>query len=103
MTTQALNVRQKKVSQSYWGLVWWKFKKNRMAIVGGVVLFLLYFGFVAIPEFVAPYSLERRSDFNEAAPQTIRFVDAQGQFHLRPFVYGLEQKIDLPEGGRYRV
>lgn len=82
------------VSQSYWALVWWKFKKNRTAVVGGVMLFLFYFGFVIIPEFLSPYLLERRSSFIEAPPQAIRFVDEQGNFSLQPFVYGLERKVD---------
>jgi peptide/nickel transport system permease protein len=88
-------VKEKKpVTQSYFALVWWKFKKNKLAIVGGVVLLLLYFSMVAVPEFVSPYLLERRSNFTEARPQTIRFVDSTGKFHLQPFVYGLERQID---------
>lgn len=31
-----------KVSQSYWSLVWWKFKRNRMAILGGVIFSLCF-------------------------------------------------------------
>lgn len=86
--------RKKPVSQSYWSLVWWKFKKNRAAVVGGVVLLTIYFCFVAIPEFLSPYDKETVSNFTEARPQTIRFVDQNGTFHLRPFVYGLERQID---------
>jgi len=88
-------IKEKQVSQSYWSLVWWKFKKNRMAIVGAVILIILYASFVGVPEFVSPYLLERTSNFTEARPQVIRFVDAEGKFHLRPFVYGLNKKIDL--------
>ncbi len=86
--------QQKPLSQSYYALVWWKFKKNKIAIVGGLVLIIFYVSFVLLPEFIAPYPLEARSDNTEAAPQKIRFVDANGQFHLRPFVYGLDKKID---------
>ncbi|HSV86749.1 MAG TPA: ABC transporter permease, partial [Levilinea sp.] len=87
-------VEKKPVSQSYYALVWWKFKKNRLAIVGAVILILSYTMMVLLPEFVSPYLLETRSDFTEARPQTIRFVDSTGRFHLRPFVYGLERHID---------
>ena len=48
-----------------------------------------------MPEFVSPYLLEHTSNFTEARPQIIRFVDQEGKFHLRPFVYGLNKKIDL--------
>ena len=30
--------KQNKVSQSYWSLVWWKFKRNRVAVLGGILL-----------------------------------------------------------------
>jgi peptide/nickel transport system permease protein len=90
----AVPPKQKQVSQSYWSLVWWKFKKNRVAVIGGVLLLVFYTSFVLVPEFVAPYQLEHTSNYVEAAPQHIRFVDQEGNFHLRPFVYGLTKKID---------
>ena len=74
--------------------MWWKFKKNKIAILGGIIIILLYFSMVAIPEFLSPYALETRSQFTKAPPQAVRFVDSAGKFHLRPFVYGLERKID---------
>ena len=41
-TLTAVPVKQKQVSQSYWSLVWWKFKRNQVAVVGGVILVLFY-------------------------------------------------------------
>ncbi|MCX7681139.1 MAG: ABC transporter permease [Anaerolineae bacterium] len=93
-TTKGASETKKQVSQSYWSLVWWKFKKNKTAVVGGIILIVFYLCFVGLAEFLAPYSLERRSNYTEAPPQIIRFIDAQGKFHLRPFVYGLEKHID---------
>jgi peptide/nickel transport system permease protein len=87
--------KKQQVSQSYFALVWWKFKKNKMAIIGGVVLILIYLVFFAIPEFMSPYELEHSTIFNEAPPTPIHFIDAQGHFSLRPFVYGLTQKMDV--------
>jgi len=89
------DVEEKKpVSQSYFALVWWKFKKNKLAIVGAIILLITYTVMVLLPEFFAPYLLETRSRYTEARPQTIRFVDSTGRFHLQPFVYGLERQID---------
>jgi peptide/nickel transport system permease protein len=88
-------LKQKQVSQSYYSLVWWKFRKNKLAIFGGIVVILFYFGMVGLPEFLSPYLLETRTDFSRAQPQTIRFVDSKGQFHLRPFVYGLDRKVNV--------
>ncbi len=94
MAKPSPELKKKPISQSYWSLVWWRFKKNKLAVVGGILLIVMYFSFVAIPEFISPYDLERRSEYTEARPQTIRFVDKDGKFHLRPFVYGLERKVD---------
>jgi peptide/nickel transport system permease protein len=94
--------QNKPVSQSYWSLVWWKFKKNKLAIVGGIILIVMYFSMVVIPEFISPYALERSSEYTAAKPQAIRFVDAEGKFQA-PFVYGLERKVDTATRTRFYV
>ena len=86
--------QKKPVSQSYWSLVWWKFKKNKMAIVGGIILIIFYVCMVGIAEFIAPYDLEHASNFTDASPQAIHFIDKQGKFHFQPLTYGLVKKID---------
>ncbi len=96
-------VKQKQVSQSYWSLVWWKFKRNRVAVIGGIILVALYFSSVIIPEFLAPYKLEHTSDWVETPPTSIHFMDEAGNFHLRPFVYGLEKKLDFATRARTYV
>lgn len=92
---------KEQVSQSYWSLVWWRFKKNRTAVIGAIIIIIFYTSFVILPEFVAPYPLEQRSDFLEARPQKIHFRDTEGSWHLVPFVYALEEKIDLELRLRY--
>ncbi|RPH55419.1 MAG: ABC transporter permease [Chloroflexi bacterium] len=94
-TATTAPAKQKQVSQSYWALVWWKFKRNRTAVIGGIILLTFYFSFVFIPEFISPYALEHSSDYVEAGPTRIQFIDSEGKFHLRPFVYGMDKKIDL--------
>jgi peptide/nickel transport system permease protein len=85
----------KAIKQGYWSLVWWKFKKNRLAIVGAVIVLSFYLFCAVLAEFVAPYPLERTSNFLEARPQWPHFFDAEGAFHLRPFVYGLNEEVDM--------
>ena len=102
-TLSAAAPRRKQVSQSYLSLAWWKFKKSRTALIGGVILIVLHVAMVIVPEFVSPYLLEHTSEFVEAAPQKIHFFDSEGTFHLRPFVYGLEKKIDLKKRTRVFV
>ncbi len=93
-TTLSRTKKKAQASQSYWSLVWWKFKKNRIAVIGGIILVTMYVMICLFAEFVAPYQLENKTNFPEARPQTIRFIDSQGNFSIRPFVYALEKQID---------
>lgn len=69
-----------------WKLVWWKFRRHKLAQLAMVVLGILYFcAFFA--DFVAPYDpLHRMKEYTGMGPSTIRLIDEQGGFHL-PFVY----------------
>jgi peptide/nickel transport system permease protein len=89
------NAEQKQISQGYWALVWWRFKRNRTAIVGGTIVLLFYVVCVLLAEFFAPYGMQTESEFVEAPPQWPRFRDVEGNWHLRPFVYGYEEQLDL--------
>ncbi len=37
---------------------------------------------------------ERHVEYAQAPPQRLRFIDSEGKFHLQPFIYGTEQKMD---------
>jgi peptide/nickel transport system permease protein len=86
---------EKKISQSYLSLVWWKFKKSRTAVIGSIIIALFYIVCVFFAEFFTPYSKTRESDYLEAPPQWLHFVDQEGKFRLRPFVYGMKEEIDM--------
>ncbi|GAH48333.1 unnamed protein product, partial [marine sediment metagenome] len=58
------------------------------------VLIILYLGAI-FAEFLSPtLPLKRFSDYKEAPPVKIHFVDEKGEFSFRPFVYELDGKID---------
>ncbi len=95
MAKQAKSNKQEALSQAYWSLVWWRFKKNKLAIVGGVMLIAFYLICVAFAEFFAPYPAQLESEYLEAPPQKIVFKRPDGSFSLWPSVYGLEEKIDM--------
>lgn len=68
-------------------LAWRQLTRYKLALAGGAVLVVLYVTML-IAEFLAPYPL----DFSDrslyyAPPVGVHFVDAQGRWHLRPFVY----------------
>jgi len=75
-------------------MAWLRFRRHRLAILGGTVLILLY-TLAIMCEFISPYTPEQRNvRAINAPPMNIRFFDADGQFHLRPFVYTLEMTIN---------
>ena len=86
--------RREAAAYSYWGLIWWRYKRNRIGVVGGIALLLLY-ALVLPAELTAPYPLnERHTGFLDVPPQFLRFITPDGRFSLRPFVYGLKQERD---------
>ena len=75
-------------------LMWIKFKRNRLARYGLIVLILLYV-VTLFCEFFAPYTLlDAHDGFENHPPTRLRFIDPEGKFHLRPFVYGLDREVD---------
>jgi peptide/nickel transport system permease protein len=76
-------------------LIWRRFMRNRLAVFGGVILLLLYLS-ALFADFVAPVHFNTKSeDHIFLAPQRPHFFDQAGNFHLRPFVYGLETTLDM--------
>lgn len=60
---------------SQWQMMWWKFRRHRLAVVAGAFLTLLYAS-IAISEFLAPYNLHvRHVDFIYAPPQRVHLFD----------------------------
>lgn len=67
-------------------MMWWKFKKNRLAVVSLVVLILIYI-LAIFCEFFAPTDpYVSQSARTYMPPQAIHFVGKDG-FSLRPFVH----------------
>lgn len=75
-----------------WQLVWWKFRKHRMALVGGAVVLLTY-AVGAVAEFLAPFPPDRtNSRYLYAPPQTLHFLNRRGRF--APHVEGYVSTVD---------
>ena len=75
-------------------LVWWKFSRHRMAMISMGVLIVLYLTAIFADSVAIndPAVLDTRH-INQP-PQRLHFVDAEGRFHLRPFVYGVLKALD---------
>ena len=87
----AAQLRYARASQ--WQLVWWRFRRHRLAVLSAVVLALLYLS-ILVSEILAPYALDtRHSDFIHAPPQRLHFF-RDGEF-VGPFVYGFDYRLDM--------
>ncbi|QHW31177.1 ABC transporter permease [Paenibacillus rhizovicinus] len=79
---------------SQWQLMWWKFKKHKLAVISAVILILMYL-IVLFCEFVSPNLSDTRfTAYKNAPPQKIHFVDPDTGFQFQPFVYGMKESID---------
>ena len=75
-------------------LMWRRFLRNRLAVGGAIVLILIY-TVVIFADFFAPYEhVTSNEDFVARPPQRPRFIDTEGNFSLRPFVYGTNTVLD---------
>lgn len=73
---------------SQWKLMWWSFKRHRLAVVGGIITVFLYL-VVLFGSFLAPYGETHYSaDHAYAPPQGLQ-VDGQGLY-----VNGLSSEQD---------
>ncbi len=85
--------QEKLYHASQWRLMWWKFKRHRLAVVSGIILIILY-GSVLIAEFLAPYNLHTRNvEKIYSPPQSLRLFH-EGKF-IGPFVYATTYRLDM--------
>ena len=81
---------------SQWRLIWWRFRKHKLALASGVVVLLVYLVAVFV-EFLAPFSTDRMiSELAYAPPQRLRFserTDTGTRFGL--YVYGYTSEVDM--------
>jgi len=100
-TTKAKRVRPrteeeelKYYTATQFQLMWWRFRRHRLALFGSSILsiFLIIMIFY---EFLAPMNpFTRNTSYLFGRPQKLRFIDMEGKFHLRPFVYDVRNELD---------
>ncbi len=76
-------------------LVWRKFRRHRLAMSSLAVIIFLY-SLAIFSEFYTINDFQKRHvAYAKAPPQALHFIDEDGNFHLIPFVYQLEQELDM--------
>ncbi len=78
---------------SEWRIVWWRFRRHRVAVWSGAFLLFMYIA-VVICEFLAPYDLHSRHTQHIYAPPQALHLFHDGQF-VGPFVYGYDYKLNM--------
>ena len=75
-----------------WQLIWWKFRKHKLALVSAVLLVLLYLSAI-FADFVGTYSAQRRFEGQQQQPPSTIYWMHQGSFY-GPHVYPTKRKAD---------
>jgi peptide/nickel transport system permease protein len=80
--------------ESYFELVWRRFRRSKAAIAGGLMVLVLC-TLAIFAEFFSPTPINQ-IDLKSAfiPPQRVHFIDAEGKFHWMPFVYNFSMTID---------
>ncbi|MGT2446183.1 ABC transporter permease (plasmid) [Ensifer adhaerens] len=93
-SVEAMTDEQVRVNQaSQLRLMWWKFRRHKLALASGVFLVVLYL-MIVVCEFLAPYNLHTRNmDYIYAPPQAVHLFH-EGKF-VGPFVYGRTMTLDM--------
>ena len=76
---------------SQWQLIWMRFRRHKLAMLGGIVVLLIYL-IALVADFLAPFAPDKfSSTYTYAPPQTLNLFD-DGQFS--PYVYGYTSEVD---------
>ncbi|WP_119167315.1 ABC transporter permease [Algihabitans albus] len=93
-TETPLTAEQERYYQAgQWTIIWWKFKRHRLALASGFLLLAFYL-IVLFAEFVAPYNLHSRDTQHIYAPPQALHLFHQGDF-VGPFVYGFDYRLNM--------
>src|SRR6185436_16965079 len=78
---------------SQWQIMWWKFRRHRIAVIAGLILLAAYAS-ILVSEVLAPYNLHTRDTRHiYAPPQAIRLFH-EGNL-VGPFVYGYSMRLNM--------
>lgn len=75
-------------------LMWWKFRKHRVAVISSVVLIIFYI-IALLADFLSPYDPNEFDALHKfVPPQYVTFINENGHLTWRPGVYGLIRHKD---------
>ncbi len=80
---------------SQWQLMWRKFRRHKLALIGGSVIAAFYFIAIFADFFVVATDPAWRSGDPLAPPHQLHFRDEEGRFQLVPLIYAWKQELDM--------
>ena len=85
-----------------WQLMWWRFRKHRLAMTSLVIVILIYL-VALLAEFLAPFTPDEfQADYTYAPPQRLHlFLETGNGLRFQPWVYGY--KVEIEEEALRRV
>lgn len=90
---QVLPRKQAFYTASQWRLMWWKFRKHRLAMIAAPVLALLY-SMAILAQFLSPALPDTRfTNYKQAPPVPIRVYEKGTGWHV-PFIYDMVRETD---------
>jgi len=94
LETEKLTPEQERFYRaSQWQVMWWKFKRHRIAVIAAAILAVFYAS-TLVSEVLAPYDLNSRDSRHIYAPPQPIHLFHEGQF-VGPFVYGYTMKLNM--------
>lgn len=80
---------------SQWKLVWWRFRRHRLAMVGASVTLFIYL-MAIFADFIAPTTVEAtKTQYTYAPPQGLHFlIDGKEGRHFQLHVYDYKIELD---------
>ncbi len=81
-------------------LTWLRFKRNKLAVIGGIGLIVLYI-LVALGPFLASNDyMFQNQDYLYGPPTPITFIGPDGKLGLRPYTFEVSTRLD-PEAFKF--
>ena len=93
-TTVSESAVETEENESYFDLVWRRFRRSPVSIIGALMVLTLVI-LAVFADFFSPTSIsgiDLQASF--IPPQQVHFFDSEGKFHLRPFVYNYVYTLD---------
>lgn len=94
MDTKTKNTNNKETTISLGVKIRKRFFKHKLGIAGSTILLVIYL-MIIFAGFISPYDMtEKDSKYIYSPPSDLHFVDSEGKFSFRPFLYGTKKTRD---------